>query len=110
MAERAHSRRLHCWRGDLLGLAWILCFALLFVSPALKDGPSFAPADLGTTLSSLTAGAVPLSSDCLFVGPPPAPNPKCSHNNINGDQITQSVPWANENWTLVHDGELPLWN
>jgi hypothetical protein len=110
MAKGAHSRHLRRWRGDLLGLAWILCFALLFVSPALKDGPSFAPADLGTTLSSLTAGSVQLSTDCLFVGPPPSPHPTCSHNNIDGDQITQSVPWANENWRLVHDGELPLWN
>jgi hypothetical protein len=110
MAKRAHSRHLSRWRGDLLGLAWIFCFALLFLSPALKDGPSFAPADLGTTLSSLTAGADHLSTDCLFVGPPQSPHPTCSHNNINGDQITQSVPWANENWQLVHAGELPLWN
>jgi hypothetical protein len=110
MAGRAHSRHLRRWRGDLFGLAWVLCFALLFLSPALKDGPSFAPADLGTGLSGLTAGAVQLSSDCVYTTPPPTPHPRCSHNNINGDQITQSVPWANENWKLVHAGELPLWN
>jgi hypothetical protein len=96
-------------RADLFALAWIFCFALLFVSPALKDGPSFAPADVGSTLSSLTAGTVQLSSDCVFLTPPP-PNAHCAHNNIDGDQITQAVPWANENWELVHHGELPFWN
>ena len=97
-------------RADLFALAWVFCFALLFLSPALKDGPSFAPADVGSTLSSLTSGAVQLSTDCVYLTPPSSPTPHCSHNNINGDQITQAVPWANENWTLVHHGELPLWN
>src|SRR5487761_2105209 len=95
-------------RSDLLGLAWIICFALLFLSPALKDGPVFGPADLGSTLSTLTRGSVPLSTHCLSAQL--SPIPQCGHNSINGDQITQSIPWANENWTLVHHGQLPLWN
>ena len=110
MSSETLHRQFHRGRADLLALAWIFCFALLFVSPALKDGPSFAPADVGSTLSSLTSGAVQLSSDCVYLTPPPSATPHCSHNNINGDQITQAVPWANENWTLVHHGELPLWN
>lgn len=95
-------------RSDLLGLAWIICFALLFLSPALKDGPSFAPADLGSTLSTLTAGAVPLSTNCVVINAPPVAH--CAHNAINGDQITQAIPWSKMNWQLVHHGELPLWN
>lgn len=95
-------------RGDVLGILWVLCFALLFLSPALKDGPSFAPADLGSTLSTLTAGSVPLSSNCVAIAAPAVAH--CAHNGINGDQITQSIPWAYENWLLVHHGELPLWN
>ena len=95
-------------RGDVAAIAWIVCFALLFVSPALKDGPSFAPADLGSTLSTLTSGSVMLSSHCLSATLVPVAS--CAHNGINGDQITQSIPWANENWLLVHHGELPLWN
>jgi hypothetical protein len=98
-------------RADLFGLAWIFCFALLFVSPALKDGPTFGPADLGSTLSVLTRGSVALSTDCVYLpGTPLPPNPQCSHDNDNGDQTDQSIPWANENWELVHHGELPLWN
>lgn len=95
-------------RGDVTAVVWIICFALLFISPALKDGPSFAPADLGSTLSSLTAGSVQLSMHCLSATLTPVA--QCAHNGINGDQITQSIPWANENWLLVHKGELPLWN
>lgn len=95
-------------RGDVTAVVWIICFALLFISPALKDGPSFAPADLGSTLSSLTAGSVQLSTHCLSATLTPVA--QCAHNGINGDQITQSIPWANENWLLVHKGELPLWN
>ena len=95
-------------RGDVVGIFWIICFALLFLSPALKDGPVFGPADLGSTLSTLTSGSVPLSTHCLSVNLTPVA--QCGHNSINGDQITQSIPWANENWTLIHHGELPLWN
>ncbi len=79
---------------DLLGLAWIVLFVFLYVSPALKDGPTFGPADLGRGLSTLTSlvHAAPL------------------HNSLNGDQIDQGVPWYLLDWQLVHHGQLPLWN
>ncbi len=79
----------------MLGIAWIVLFVLLYLSPALKDGPSFAPADLGRGLSLLTSlghGALP------------------NHDTTNGDIITQAIPWNTLDWRLVHHGELPLWN
>lgn len=79
---------------DLLGIAWIVVFVVLYLAPALKDGPTFGPADLGRGNSLLTslAHAVP------------------NHNGINGDTIDQGVPWNTLDWRLVHRGELPLWN
>ena len=83
------------YRGDLLALAWIVVVAAAYLSPALKDGAAFGPADLGRGLSLLTR--------ILPVAPP-------LHNTINGDTITQGVPWNTLDWRLVHHGELPLWN
>ncbi|MDA8295179.1 MAG: hypothetical protein M0004_01095 [Actinomycetota bacterium] len=81
-------------RADLVALGWLVLLVLLYLSPAIKDGPSFGPADLGQGLSHLTALAHA------------APN----HNIINGDQIDQAIPWNTLDWRLVHRGELPLWN
>ncbi|HUZ20108.1 MAG TPA: YfhO family protein [Acidimicrobiales bacterium] len=81
--------------GDVLGVAWIALVVLAYLSPALKDGASFAPADLGRGLSLLTS-----------LGHAALPN----HNTTNGDIITQSIPWNTLDWRLVHHGELPLWN
>lgn len=80
-------------RGDALGLAWLLLVLGAYLSPALKDGFSFGPADIGRQLSYLTY--VPH----LAV-----------HNSVNGDIITQEVPWNTLDWLAVHHGELPLWN
>ena len=103
--ERGRGRHL----GDWLGVAWLLLFVLLYLSPALKDGPSFAPSDLGAGLSNLTSGAVALSSHC--VAPPGGlPIATCPHDNVNGDQITQAIPWNTTNYRLLHAGEFPWWN
>ena len=64
-----------------------------YLSPSLKDGFSFGPADIGRQLSYLTY--VPH----LAV-----------HNSVNGDIITQEVPWNTLDWLAVHHGQLPLWN
>lgn len=64
-----------------------------YLSPALKDGLSFGPADIGAQLSYLTY--VP---QVIF------------HNHLNGDIITQSVAWNTLDWLAVHHGQLPLWN
>jgi hypothetical protein len=69
--------------------------ALLYLSPALKDGPSFGPTDLGDSLSFLTSS-----------GPSASP----PHNVVNGDIIDEGVAWNTLDWRLVHDGQLPLWN
>ncbi len=81
-------------RADLVALGWLVLLVFLYLSPAIKDGPSFGPADIGQGLSHLTALAHGL------------PN----HNIINGDQIDQAIPWNTLDWRLVHRGELPLWN
>jgi hypothetical protein len=88
--QRPRVRRL----ADVLGIGWIVLFALLLLSPALKDGGSFGPTDLGKTLSPFLT---PVSSVAV-------------HDVINGDVITLGVPWNTLDWQLVHHGELPLWD
>jgi hypothetical protein len=94
--ERFIERPWRKWRHwpDVLGLLWIALFIFLYLSPAIKDGATFGPADLGRAVSLLTklnhAGAV--------------------HNASNGDIISQSIPWNTLDWRLVHSGQLPLWN
>ena len=79
--------------GDVFGLAWLVLAVCAYLSPALWDGRSFGPTDIANQLSFLTY--VPH----LAV-----------HNGLNGDIITQSVPWNTLDWTAVHHGQLPLWN
>lgn len=86
------SRR---WLTDGIALVFILLVALAYLSPALKDGLSFGPAQLGSHLSILTT-------------PKDASAP--SNDVINGDIITQGVAWNSLDWELVHHGQLPLWN
>lgn len=93
--EQPLGSAVHRRLGDLLGIAWLVLLVFLFLSPALKDGPSFGPSDLGRSLSYLTG---------LGTSVPPA------HDNVNGDIIDQSVAWNTLDWRLVHHGELPLWN
>jgi hypothetical protein len=80
-------------RGDVIGLAWVVLCVGCYLAPALKDGPSFGPADIGAQLSYLTY--VP---NLVF------------HNHLNGDIITQSVAWDQLDWLAVHHGQWPLWN
>ncbi|MDA8290852.1 MAG: hypothetical protein M0Z33_04110 [Actinomycetota bacterium] len=89
------SLRIASGRADVLALAWIVLLAAAYLAPALKDGSAFGPADLGRGLSLLTR--------ILPVAP-------ALHNSINGDTITQGVPWNTLDWTIVHHGQLPLWN
>ncbi len=81
--------------GDIAGLIFVLVTALAYLSPALKDGLSFAPAELGRQLSILTVPNHPLPQ---------------IHNVVNGDIITQGVAWNTLDWNLVHHGQFPLWN
>ena len=80
-----------------LGLLWLVIVLAAYFSPALWDGFSFGPADIGHQLSYLTY--VPTHLSYLGV-----------HNHINGDIITQEVPWNSLDWSAVHHGQLPLWN
>jgi hypothetical protein len=64
-----------------------------YLAPALKDGASFGPADIGAQLSYLTY--VP---HLVF------------HNHLNGDIITQSVAWDKLDWLAVHHGQWPVWD
>jgi hypothetical protein len=78
---------------DALGLGWVVMAVVAYLSPALWDGFSFGPTDIANQLSYLTY--VPH----LAV-----------HNGLNGDIITQAVPWNTLDWVAVHHGQLPLWN
>ncbi len=80
-------------RGDVVGLAWVVACVGFYLAPALKDGPSFGPAQIGTELSYLTY--VP---NLVF------------HNHLNGDIITQSVAWYRLDWLAVHHWQWPLWD
>jgi len=84
-------------RADVFGLAWVLAALLAYFAPALWDGFSFGPADIGHQLSYLTY--VPTHLAYLGV-----------HNHLNGDVITQEVPWDTLDWLAVHHWQLPLWN
>jgi Bacterial membrane protein YfhO len=64
-----------------------------YLAPALWDGFSFGPTDIANQLSFLTY------TPHLAV-----------HNGLNGDIITQEVPWNALDWLAVHHGQLPLWN
>jgi hypothetical protein len=84
----------HRWLADAVGIAVIVIVALLFLSPALKDGFGFGPADLGASASYLTRG----------------PASATIHNHLIGDVIDQDVPWNTLDWQIVHHGSLPLWD
>jgi hypothetical protein len=91
------SRRRWRYSADAAGLAWVLAALVAYFSPALWDGFSFGPADIGHQLSYLT-----------YV-PTHLPN-LGSYNHLNGDLITQEVPWNTLDWLAVHHARLPLWN
>jgi hypothetical protein len=86
--------RRHRWLADFVGIGVIVLVALIYLSPALKDGFSFGPADLGAQASYLTRGGLH------------AP----IHNSLEGDIIDQDVPWYTLDWRIVHQGSLPLWD
>ena len=95
-ADRDRPRLRHWTKkrsSDILGVAWIVLLALLYLSPALKDGPTFGPADIGSSVSFLTSSRV-----------------HSIHDVVNGDVIDEAVAWNTLDWQLVHHGELPLWN
>ena len=87
------------WRysSDAAGLAWVVAALLAYFSPALWDGLSFGPADIGHQLSYLTY----VPTHLPYLG---------SFNHLNGDLITQEVPWNTLDWLAVHHAQLPLWN
>jgi Bacterial membrane protein YfhO len=97
-ARKPHSprhlapRKASHW-GDVLGLGWVVLVLGAYLSPALWDGFSFGPTDIANQLSFLTY------------------TPHVAvHNVLNGDVITQAVPWNTLDWLAAHHGQLPLWN
>jgi hypothetical protein len=85
--------RLSRWR-DLFALGAIALTVFIYLAPAIVHGPSFGPSDFGQWASSVTRD--------LHAGP--------LHNTLDGDIITQGIPWNTLNWQLVHAGHFPLWN
>ncbi len=84
----------HRWLADAAGIGVVVLFALLYLSPAVKDGFSFGPAQLGASSSLLTRNLVTTPI----------------HNHLIGDVIDQDVPWNTLDWRIVHQGSLPLWD
>jgi hypothetical protein len=108
VARRPFERFIRVHRADLIGIAWIFLVAILLLSPALKDGHNFGPADLGVANSTLTRGAVAMQPSCLVANGTKTSG--CAHDDINGDIIQQAVPWNTTDWQLVHRGQFPLWD
>ena len=79
---------------DVFGVSAIVGFVLAYLSPAVKDGGSFGSFDTVLSFTSLSAGAYP--------GVP--------HNVLNGDSVTQMVPFNTFDWTAIHHLQFPLWN
>jgi hypothetical protein len=80
-------------RRDLVAVLALLAVVVVYLSPALRDGGTFAPFDLANQLSGLTSNLSP-----------------AIHNHLDGDIATQVVPWYTLDWRLVHAGQFPLWN
>ena len=81
-------------RGDVFGISAIVGFVLAYLSSAVKDGWSFGSFDTVMSFTSLGTGAYP--------GVP--------HNALNGDSVTQMVPFNTFDWTAIHHLQFPLWN
>lgn len=80
-------------RRDFAGVAFVLAAVVAYLAPAFKDGSVFGPFDLASHLSGLTVGAYPTI-----------------HNGLDGDLVTQMIPWFNLDWHALHSGQFPLWN
>ncbi len=77
---------------DAVGVACVLLAAGAALAGPLLHGIHLGPYDLLSAYGlSQVRGVVP-------------------HNLISSDQIKLFIPWANLEWTQVHQGHLPLWN
>ncbi|MGC9156522.1 MAG: hypothetical protein ACP5HZ_12895 [Ferrimicrobium sp.] len=83
------------YAGDLAGIVFLVIVICLYLSPTIKDGTGFGPADLGRHLSLLTRLAHAT---------------RAPRGIINGDIVTQGAAWNTLDWELVHHGQFPLWN
>ena len=77
---------------DARSILWLSVVAIAYLSPALWNGPSFGPFDLGNAVSGLGTS----------VGHP--------HNWLVGDQIQELIPWNYFDWQQIRTWSLPLWN
>jgi len=89
------------WRGiwiagrrDVGGLGAVAAAIVGYLSPALKDGPSFGTFDTVVGFTSLGAG--------LYKTP--------VHNPTDADVISQLETWNLFDWRQIHAGHFPLWN
>ena len=80
------------WTPDAAGVLCVVAAAIAVLAPALHHGASFGSYDLLSEYG-LTANAH-----------------VAVHNQANGDQIDEMIPWATLAWDQVHHGHLPLWN
>jgi hypothetical protein len=81
-------------RGDVFGVSAIVGFVLAYLSPAVKDGWSFGAFDSVLGFTSLGQSA----------------HPGIPHNWLNGDSVSEMVPFNTFDWTAIHHLQFPLWN
>lgn len=81
----------HAGDGVALGLLALCCTVYLW--PGLSRLASFGPFDWGVGNSPLGAAFY-----------------THVHNSLNGDVIDEMAPWNSLNWSLIHQGQFPLWN
>ncbi len=79
-------------RPDVVGVAWLVLVAVVFLGPAFWHGSHIGTYDILNNLG--------LSKH----------HPGFPHNPVNSDQIDAMIPWSHLVWTEVHQGHLPLWN
>lgn len=77
---------------NAVGIAWVIGAAMLTLLPALHHGLSLGPYDILSRSGLTRASGVTV------------------RNTVNGDQISEMIPWSTQAWTQVHHGNVPLWN
>lgn len=79
---------------DVAGIGSLMAAIAFYLSPAIRDGPSFGTFDSVIGFTSLGAG--------LYRSP--------VHNRTDGDVISQMETWNLFDWRQIHAGHFPLWN
>ena len=75
-----------------MGIAWVLAAAIAVLLPALVHGASLGPYDV------LTQAGLSAQPGIVV------------HSHAQVDLVDAIIPWNAQVWSLVHHGQVPLWN